>query len=188
MVFLKEEEVEPLCELDIKALKDKFEKLAGDGKTHLAFLPSFTQMAWHFARDKYVAKVMTGRDVVNRGAKTKDGKAWLYWDHDLREQKLKLLRVVTNSEDGFEKQKADVKALLLAALEEANDWQLPKVLVWNPPRAVTDAAIDLWYRPRASVQITLDERHDGSIPSLRWKEGKDLSGVVWEESEYFEWC
>lgn len=187
-MLLKEEDVEPLCELDIKALKVKFEKLATDGKTHMAFLPSFTQMAWHFARDKYVAKIMTDRDVVNRGAKVEDGKTWLYWDHDLREKKLKILRIVTNSEDGVEKSKADIKALLLAALKEAKDWDLPKVLVWSPSPEVDLAAVELWKDTDHKVHVHLDERDDGSIPSLRWKGGKDMKDVVWEENEYFEWC
>jgi hypothetical protein len=34
----------------------------------------------------------------------------------------------------------------------------------------------------------LEERDDGSIPSLRWREGRPVDNVVWELNEYYAWC
>jgi GNAT superfamily N-acetyltransferase len=188
--LLAESDVAALCERDIEALTQKFEDLAKekDGKTHITFLPSFAQCSWHFARDAYVAKVMHKREVQNRGAVTPDGASWLYWDHDVREKKLKIQRIVMQGSDTPEKRAADVRALLVAALAEASDWGLPKVLVWSPGREVSAAATDIWRNGGEKLQVTFDERQDGSIPSLRWKSGKDIGEVVWEDNEYFSWC
>jgi hypothetical protein len=190
VVMLGEAEVEGLCERDVEGLEEEFKGLAekGDGKTHVAFLPDFRQIAWHFARDTYVAQVMRGREVVHRGARTADGAAWVYWDHDLRENKLKVLRIVTRKEDTAEKRRADVKALLLAALAEARDWDLPKVLVWAPDADVSVVATELWQELGPKLHVTFEEREDGSIPSLRWKDGKSLDDVVWHHNEYYAWC
>ncbi|KAG7293617.1 hypothetical protein NEMBOFW57_003671 [Staphylotrichum longicolle] len=188
--LLKSEDVPQLCERDVAAVKARFQRYAesGDGKTHVAFLPTAEQLAWHFARDKYVCQTLLGREVVYRGAKTADGNAWIYWDHDLREKKLKVLRIVTGEGDGEEKRRGDVRALVLAALVEAKDWGLHKVLVWEPSVDVAAVATDLWRDLGPGLEVVFDEREDGSIPSLRWKQGKSLDAVVWEDDEYYAWC
>ncbi|EAQ93802.1 hypothetical protein CHGG_02037 [Chaetomium globosum CBS 148.51] len=190
VVLLTADGVATLCEQDVEAIKRRFQRLAasGDGKTHVAFLPTAEQMAWHFTRDGYVCKTLLGREVVHRGAKTEDGASWIYWDHDLREKKLKVLRVVTREEDGGEKQRGDVKKLLMAALAEAREWGLPKVLVWNPTTKVAEVTTGIWKDLGPKVQVTFEEREDGSIPSLRWKGDKGLEEVVWESNEYYAWC
>jgi hypothetical protein len=192
VTLLTGEEVAPLCETDVATVRARFEQLAassgGDGKTRIAFLPTAEQVAWHFTRDAYVCKTLLGREVVHRGAKTDNGAAWIYWDHDLREKKLKVLRIVTREGDELEKQRGDVKKLLLAALAEAREWGLLKVLVWNPPAEVADVTTEIWRELGPKVHVSFEEREDGSIPSLRWRGGKGLEDVVWEINEYYAWC
>ncbi|KAH6853204.1 hypothetical protein B0I37DRAFT_1966 [Chaetomium sp. MPI-CAGE-AT-0009] len=189
-VLLTAADVAPLCERDVEVVRERFRRLAesGDGKIHVTFLPTAEQMAWHFTRDAYVCKTLCGREVVHRGAKTEDGASWIYWDHDLRDKKLKVLRIVTREGDGPEKQREDVKKLLLAALAEAREWALPRVLVWDPNTEVAETATGIWRELGPKLQVTFEEREDGSIPSLRWKGGKGLEGVVWESNEYYAWC
>ncbi|KAK4154700.1 hypothetical protein C8A00DRAFT_42576 [Chaetomidium leptoderma] len=191
VALLTAEQVAPLCEKDVAAVREAFGRHhaqdAGN-KTRVAFLPTAEQLAWHFARDSYVCQTMLGREVVHRGAATADGAAWIYWDHDLREKKLKVLRIVTRGGDGVEKRRGDVGKLLRAALGEAKEWGLPKVLVWSPAVEVTAAATELWRELGPKVQVAFEEREDGSIPSLRWRGGKALDDVVWECNEYYAWC
>ncbi|KAL2127207.1 hypothetical protein VTI74DRAFT_11108 [Chaetomium olivicolor] len=190
VMLLRDGEIPALCERDVAAVKEQFRRLAEaeDGKTHVTFLPTTEQLTWHFARDAYVCKTLRDREVVNRGAKTVDGASWIYWDHDLREKKLKILRIVIRQEDSAVKKTEDVKMLLVAALKEAKDWKLAKVLVWNPGKDISVVATELWHDLGPEVQVVFDEREDGSIPSLRWKGGKELEDVVWECNEYFAWC
>ncbi|KAK1749655.1 hypothetical protein QBC47DRAFT_131327 [Echria macrotheca] len=189
--LLSDEDVPELCVRDCERLQSRLERLAssddsGDSsKKYVAFLPDYTQVSWHFTRASYVARVMReGREIENRGARTADGESWLYWDHDLRENKLKILRVVVGEKDGV----AAVKALLRAAVKEAQDWGLPKVLVWAPGEETGLAALELWREGGGKLGVVLDEREDGSIPSLRWKADEDVKNVVWEANEYYAWC
>ncbi|OHF03539.1 hypothetical protein CORC01_01258 [Colletotrichum orchidophilum] len=176
--YLEETEVTAYCDKDVDLLKKKLASLPEDGKTHVAFAPSGEQMLWHFTRDGFMAKELAGREVAHRGAATVDGKAWVYWDHDFREKKLKVLRVAGDPE-------ADVTALLQTAVIEAAQWGLAKVLVWNPDEGVSASAKRVSDRTEGAVRVVFDERLDGSIPSLRWKgEGE----VVWEDNEYYAWC
>ncbi|KAI9151552.1 Lysine acetyltransferase [Paramyrothecium foliicola] len=188
--LLTGDQVSALCDKDISALEKKFETLAElkDGNTHIAFVPSFTQCSWHFARDAYVARVVLQREPQYSGAATADGASWLYWDHDVREKKLKILRIVLTETDSPEKQTADARALLEAALREASDWGIPTVLVWDPNHHVTTATTDIWRESGPKLHLVFDERESGSIPSLRWRNGQEISNLKWEANEYYAWC
>ncbi|KAL2192639.1 hypothetical protein P885DRAFT_47162 [Corynascus similis CBS 632.67] len=196
--LLTADEVAPLCERDVAAFRARFAHLArsesvgegGGARTHVAFLPTPEQVAWHFARDKYVCQVLLGREVVHRGAKTDDGNGWIYWDHDLREKKLKILRIVTRDEEegSAETRRGTVKKLVLAALAEAREWGLPKVLIWAPSEEIAAIATEIWRELGPKMHLVFEEREDGSIPSLRWKDRKAVDKVVWESNEYYAWC
>jgi hypothetical protein len=188
-VLLRDGDVPALCERDVDALRRRFAEPAPSGETtRFTFLPTPEQLAWHFARDRYVCQTLMGREVVYRGARTEDGASWILWDHDLREKKLKVLRIVADDTKGEEKRKGDVELLVRAALAEAADWGLHKVLVWEPSVDLAGVATKLWRELGPALQVTFDEREDGSIPSLRWKGGKSLDGVAWEDDEYYAWC
>lgn len=187
--LLTESDVEALCDRDVESMKLKFQRLAEskDGKTHVTFLPSFVQCSWHFARDAYVLKTLRGRKVQHRGAQTSDGGSWLYWDHDVREDKLKIQRIVL-AEGQYEKRVADVKALLEAALTEASAWGLVKVGIWSPSSETCTAATNLWRELGPKMHLVFEERESESIPSLRWKGGNSPGEIVWVDNEYFSWC
>ena len=187
--LIGEDEAAALCEKDVAAVKARLgRERDGAATTRIAFLPTPEQLRWHFARDRYMCHRLLGREVVHRGARTADGAAWILWDHDLREKKIKVLRIVTGEADGEEKRRRDVRALLLAALAEARDWDLQKVLVWAPSAEQTAAVGEIWRELGPRVHVALEEREDGSIPSLRWRGDKALDGVVWEDNEYYAWC
>ncbi|KAH8885768.1 hypothetical protein GQ53DRAFT_751106 [Thozetella sp. PMI_491] len=197
--YLTLDELQPLCEADEKALRTHFETFQADGKTHIAFLPTFAQMSWQLARSEFMATKLFGEEVevVNRGAAiTGDGgagppKAWIYWDHDWRDRKLKVLRIVIAgyAPDDINGRADAIRVLLEAALAEASSWGLSKVMMWNPDehtkwgcKAVGNAHEDV-------VKVVFEVGLDASIPSLRWKGGKrDARRTVWEENYYYCWC
>ncbi|KAK4466872.1 hypothetical protein QBC42DRAFT_258205 [Cladorrhinum samala] len=204
----EEKEIERLCEVDVANLRRRFEEKlskSGDlkGKKYVAFLPDWKQISWHFARDEYGAKVMkTGREIKHRGARSVSptpgtgGNSWVLWDHDLRENKLKILRIVVDEDvKGEQEREVVARGLLLAALREGKDWGLKKVMVWTPSETVSRAAVGIWREMserfdggNMKVRLVLEEREDGSIPSLRWRGGESIENVVWEENEYYAWC
>ncbi|TPX13932.1 uncharacterized protein E0L32_005632 [Thyridium curvatum] len=186
--YLSKDELPALCERDVADLKERLAGLPDDGKTHIAFSPTWSQVAWHFAREEFMARAMFSRAIERRGAATEDGRSWAIWDHDFREKKLKVQRIVTTRPESEERRVEDVAALLQAAVAEAAAWDLPKVLLWNPDEAFTLGAKGVGNAMEGSVKVIFDERLDGSIPCFRWKGGKDTSATVWEDNYYYCWC
>lgn len=186
---ITKEDLPPLCERDEADMKARLSGLPSDGKTHVAFAPSLEQIEWQLARESFMVGVMhPGRQIERRGAMTEDGESWILWDHDWREQKLKILRIVTPEPTTPEKRATDASVLLQAAMEEAAAWGLPRVLIWNPDEAINVAVKAVANRHEGIVTAVFDERLDGSIPSLRWKGGEGTENVIWEDNLYYAWC
>ncbi|KAK4192481.1 lysine acetyltransferase [Podospora australis] len=189
------EDLPGLCELDQLHVRARFEALTADSKTHITFLPTSAQIAWQLARSQYDADKMLGKSITSKGAITTSGSSWIYWAHDWRAKRLRILRIVQGikGNNSAEQRVGDVRVLLEAALAEASAWGLPKVVVWNPDGMVTLSCKTLGnYHPQ-SVKITFDERMDGCVPSMRWRypvdaEGKDApsKGIEWEDN--FGYC
>lgn len=193
--YLTLDDLPALCDLDVAAVKARFIKLAADHtKTHVAFAPDHAQISWQLARESFVTKRMFDRDVRNRGAITHCGRSWVYWEHDWREKKLKILRFVlldtcpeTGEAVSAEHKAWDVLELLQAAVAEAAAWGLKKVLLWNPDAVTTRGVKGFHDYHEKEVDVIFDERKDISIPSLRWKGGRSTANTVWEDNYYYAW-
>ncbi|GAB1311657.1 Lysine acetyltransferase [Madurella fahalii] len=207
---LQPDDLRDLCELDELYLNTRFDSLLpADKKVHVAFLPTHASISWHLARSAFDARKLfpadrAGPAPLNAGAITASGRAWIYWAHDWRAERLRVLRIARAAvADGLgaaeeeEERLRDVGALLEAALAEAARCGLAKgVVVWNPDEAVTlgcKAVGNAFAGSGAArgegveVKVVFNERLDGGIPSLRWKGGKG-EAVVWEEHYGYCWC
>ena len=178
--FLSREDIAPLCDKDIAKLTARFEEFPGDdGRTRVAFLPTFKQIDWQFERNAFVARKLRHREPENYGAVTADGSSWIYWVHEVGKDTLGVLRIVANGP-------AAVADLLRAALVEAKDWGFERVVVWNPEGDVEDAVRTMGTEDEKVVKIRFEAR-EGRLPCLRWK-GGDHVDVVWEDNYYYAWC
>lgn len=186
--YLQEEELNDLCEVDEMQLSAEFDQMPADGSTHIAFLPSYAQISWQLARSEFVARTLFEKTPTYKGAITNDAQSWLYWGHDWREKKLKILRIVHGLSTTVEQRIRNTKSLLEAALVEADTWGLPRVLVWNPDEVITRGCKAVGNAYVDDVKIVFDERADASIPSLRWSKGKDVGDTVWESNFSYCWC
>jgi len=184
---LKIDDLPGLCDRDVQDLKARLAAVPASKKTMLAFAPTYAQVAWQLAREEFMTQLIHGRSVEIRGAATADGAAWIIWDHDWREQKLKVLRIATPRPISDDDRAAAVTALLQAAIEEASAWGLRKVLVWNPDETVTLGVKGVGNAHEDVVKVVFDERLDGSIPSLRWKDARSIT-TDWVANEYYAWC
>jgi GNAT superfamily N-acetyltransferase len=186
--YLQLEQLPDLCEVDELNLSARFDALRADGKTHVAFLPSYAQISWHLKGTEFMAGKLLGRTPANKGAIADNGRSWVYWVHDWREKKLKVMRVVMVLDSTPEQRVADIRVLLEAALVEASAWGLSSVLIWNPDDEMIRGCKAAGNAHPEDVKIVFDERTEGSIPSLRWAEGKDARNTVWEDNFYYCWC
>ncbi|KAK4155313.1 lysine acetyltransferase [Chaetomidium leptoderma] len=200
-----------LCKMDELDLTKSFDSLPADTKTHVAFLPTHPQISWHLARAEFdagkifppntttTAATANPQRTLTKGAITlpTDGsKSWTYWSHDWRNKRLRVLRIVvrpeassTDTPTTTEQQRVgDVAALLEAAVAEARRWGLGRVVVWNPDDEVRAGCKSVGNASPHGVKVVFEERVAGGVPSLRWKGGKGVRGVVWEENFGYCWC
>jgi hypothetical protein len=187
---LKNDELSRLCELDIANLKKRLQTIDTVENQHVAFEPSHAQLHWHFVREEFVSQKLFNRVPEIKGAITNDGQSWIYWDRNFGENKMNIQRVVHPEQaiDEAESAWGSAVALLEAAVAQAGEWNLKKVVVWNPDDFIAKAAEKLGIMYPQALAVRLEERTEGSIPSLRWKGDKSLENVIWDQNEYYGWC
>jgi GNAT superfamily N-acetyltransferase len=181
-------ELPVLCAKDVEALKRHFETLARDGKTHVAFSPSYAQIASQLGWEDLTAELLLQKHISTRGAVTVEGKSWIYWEHDFRKERLQILRIVTSAGDEPQQQVSDIAALLEAALLEATQWGIRHVIMWNPDELLTLGMKAVGNDHESVVSVIFDERLEKAIPQLRWKSGQDATDTVWEENFAYAYC
>jgi hypothetical protein len=191
-------EIRELCERDQQNLVEKFNNLPADGHTKVAFLPTFDLIDWQLARAEFdfgkqrlLSVASSGQNSVTliKGAITANGRAWTYWAHDWSEKRLRVLRIVRCPRNSTtEQQVDDISVLLEAAVAEASSHSLSRVVVWNPDEEITLGCKCVGNKHQEDVAVTFEERVDEAIPSLRWKGGKDVKGIIWEENDGYCWC
>jgi hypothetical protein len=185
---LRLDDLPSLCAKDTDAMVQSFRKIRDKEKTHIAFTPSYAQVAWHLARTEYMSKILLGVVPQFKGAITQSTNSWIYWDHDLRPCELTIIRIATIDRSNTEQVFSEVTQLLEAAVKEAAEWKLPKIGIWNPDTIVTAALKEVGERQNGTLDILFEDREDHAIPSLRWREDKSLDSVVWDSNEYYAWC
>ncbi|KAK4162001.1 lysine acetyltransferase [Cladorrhinum sp. PSN259] len=184
-----------LCEVDEMYFRACFASLTEtrDHKIHAAFLPNRAQIDWQLARSGFDAEKLVGKTNPIKGAITTSGRAWITWAHDWREKRLRVLRISLALEGtSSEWQRVeDARALLEAALAEAREWGFSKVVVWNPDSEVTLGCKSVGNKHPDEVKVVFDEKIDGSLPSLRWREARldrPRKRIEWEENQGFCLC
>jgi hypothetical protein len=157
---------------------------------HIAFEPSHSQAHWHFAREEFVSQKLFGRVPEIKGAITEHGQSWIYWDRNFGEKKMNVQRIVQPEQaiNDAESAMNSVMALLETAVAQAAEWELQKVVIWNPRDSIARAAEALGIKYPNALVVALAERTDGSIPSLRWNGDLNLEKVIWDQNEYYGWC
>lgn len=192
-------DVPSLCTEDIMVLKNSLVRPRPDLKPHVAFVPDYQTMEWHWAREEFMAPMLrrqlaaAGVKPDAKGAMTPDGKRWVIWNRDLSHRsQLFIIRAVNLSCSSDEDAEvAHLAQLLLAACAEAAAWGLAKVVLWNPD--------DLWLRaarraapPPPAAAIRLVDRDTDSICSLMMHgplaAGSSPDHVDWLANEKFAWC
>lgn len=208
---MKIAELAELCALDEQLVRKHVAQAASAGKTAVAILPDIEHFEWHHAREDFVGSELYGKQPEIKGAivGTEPGKrVWCTWarmwyNSDPKSAKgntLHILRLVVEDPEyddyaaASDERTAAVKesgvasataALLHAAQEEAEKWNMGEIDIWNPTSATLAAGRIL----DPSVQVV--HREKDSIASLRWYgAGSDdpVKGVEWVGNEKYCWC
>ena len=195
-----------LCYRDELLLRQTFANSSSkEAAVKVAFIPSQDTMAWHHAREEFVANEVLGKTPEVKGAMVsrQDGtRIWCIWTRsyakEMAESKLFILRMVvdgttapgtssspsvSNGEIIDESLAQGVAACLNAAQYEAYKWGLHSVDIWNPSSSILAGARKIW------PQAVIEHRDTESIPCLLWYDKNvAVDQVEWIANEKFGWC
>ena len=179
-------DMQRLCEVDTETLRCSMQEqdLPEGVDARFAFAPSYQHAHWHFAMAEYIAAIHLGKDRIPQVKGARAGDHWLYWTHNFRDHELLVLRVVSLDKTDQTATQAAMAALLRRAVLEAQQWGFHSVLAWEPSPDLLTAARAI----HGVKQVRLEDRDEGSIPSLRWSGDGANKTVLWEANEKFCWC
>ncbi|KAF3048009.1 hypothetical protein E8E12_006259 [Didymella heteroderae] len=181
---LSDKDVQDLCARDIVEFRANFRQVvAGVDEARLAVLPTADLVTYQHALSDYMGDLWHNEAPEKRGAAYKD-QAWLYWQHDFRGRCLYIQRVHNASGERGEGPEV-MTALLLAAFEEANEWNFTSVATWDISSDVRGALETL--AQASSLKTSVCEIHRTQRISLRWQNGKKKAENIAMSNETYAW-
>jgi len=199
------EDLEKLCQEDEVMVRRSMET-DSKGKTRMIIIPDVDHMRWHHGKEEFGGEKLFGKQPQIKGAMVGElgNRIWVIWTHrfynhpDLEssQNKLYILRLVIENQKTsprledpsydagkLELQAAQLKRVLEAAQNEAAEWKLRQVQLWDPSLLVQDL-ID-----RAGMEHRIVDREHESISSLLWfgENGIEGDSVEWVANEYYAW-
>lgn len=165
-------------------------------ETRVAPQPSYAQAQFFFESEnfswtKYASN--TRRPTI-KGAKSKSGHTWAYWQHDYPNDVVAVLRIGTTLEDTTSTLALQERAhVLQAAQEEAAASNLSKVVIWSPDEVTVRACRTRCEKTGHAIpNVAL--RSDYVLPCLRPRGGFEVHGTEWSTrvewvlNEKYSWC
>lgn len=192
---------EELLKSNLKAQPSRYEKM------WMAFVPEIQVIRWHIAREEFVVQDLYGNVPQVKGAIVEEPqgrRVWCIWTHALGNSKaenvLQVLRLVDECQgelgrdespvDHDETKPSDLRtyqiraiaSVLYAAKQEAYEWEMQGVQLWNPTSLTILAVQKL-----ESFAAVID-RETESIASLKWyNDQPGERAVEWIANEKFGW-
>lgn len=144
-------DIQALCHADEQAVRNS---MRARRKAGLMVLPDHDHMRWHHGKEEFVGPVVMGQKPMVKGAiiGTLGSRTWAIWTHRFYDSPsspssgntLYILRFVVEGEGVLRDEKMrvlyerQVKAVLEAALQEAEEWKLTNVQLWDPSLLVRE--------------------------------------------------
>lgn len=189
------DDIADLCALDTRLLRARLssaDSSGSPGKTRVALYPTRDAILWHLMREDFMTRhIFSDATPTARGALYGEAgkRVWALWTRGyyggLKNPEvgntLHILRLVIEDEDGSDDEflAEALEAIFSKAREEAAEWKVNVVEMWNPSTRVRDLV------DRAGVPHEFVEREKDSIASLMWYGEGDVEWVV---NEKFGWC
>ncbi|KAJ1959703.1 hypothetical protein IWQ62_004510 [Dispira parvispora] len=198
--WLTSNNVDELVQQDCRQLSDKVQALAlgtnpvtspSPGGRYLLILPNNATMEWHWLRAQFVGPALGYTQPERFGCKitaptgTLSVPSFILWIHDFVTKELHVLRTHWNHEH-------DQKLLLTAAVEEARQCGLGKVIVWkvdHPSLFVSEGPRIIPEELPVEWKVKEVERID-SLPAVAWfasEEHQSEGPLTWLCNDRYGW-
>ncbi|CAO1601615.1 hypothetical protein XANCAGTX0491_005268 [Xanthoria calcicola] len=195
--FIVEEDLDQLCK-DDEAMIRRAMTSSSSSQMRMMIVPDLDRMLWHHRKEEFTCDKLFGKQPRFKGAVTGEpnDRIWIVWTHryyehphnNPQDNTLYILRIVIENQRADLEQRTrqveQMRAILRAAQDEAVEWDLRFVKLWDPGYLLQDI-VERTEIPHRSV-----EREDESIASLMWfgeGSGKD-DMVEWLGNEKYAWC
>ena len=191
-----------LCEEDEAMIRKELTSISSNGKTRMMLVPDLDHMLWHHKKEEFVCDKLFGKQPEIKGATVGQpgNRMWAIWTHRFygdpestsSENTLYVLRLVienqgtasaTDAEHG-DSQVEQMKAVVQNAQVEAAEWNLHRVMLWDPTPLVLKLV------ERTAIPHRRIERDHEGIASLLWYgEGSgNEDKLEWLGNEKYGWC
>jgi GNAT superfamily N-acetyltransferase len=185
-------DIPDLCTLDENYIRRDLAN-AKDGKTHVALVPDHDTMQWHHLREDFLTSKIFAKSPKTKGAIAGElgNRIWAIWTRSFygplvpeSGNVLHILRLVLEDDTASDENAAKLKSILQIAQEEALDWKLDDVEIWNPTPVVKSLI------QKTGLKHKEEDRQQESIASLMWYgEGSGkMDEIEWVGNEKFGWC
>ncbi|CAF9932404.1 hypothetical protein IMSHALPRED_008883 [Imshaugia aleurites] len=195
-------DLERLCEQDEAMIRKELTSASSNGKARMMLVPDLDHMLWHHKKEEFVCEKLFGKQPRIKGSIVGQpgNRMWAIWTHRFygdpestsSENTLYILRLVienqaTISTSGVEHcgvQVEQMRAVLQAAQDEADQWRLHRVMMWDPTPLVLQLV------QRTGIHHRRIEREHEGIASLLWYgEGSGKEDTLdWLGNEKYGWC
>lgn len=207
--LLAESDLPGICKRDEVMVRAAMGTPVSGAQKRLTILPDVDHMLWHIRKEDFATEYLFGKIPQAKGAIVghTGSQIWAIWTHryyDHPDAKspdnvLYILRLVverdtsantcsSTGESRIDDQLHDeqigyLEAVLQAAQNEAAEWQLNHVKLWEPSPWVRDAIAQL------NLGHSIVERQDESIASGMWyDELGEGPPPTWVNNEHYAWC
>ncbi|KAM0335181.1 hypothetical protein ACHAQA_000222 [Verticillium albo-atrum] len=210
---LVQSDLSDLCKRDEALVKTALAALSVDGsprRKRVTVVPDLDHMLWHIAKEGFATNNLFGKIPEAKGAiaGSPGRQVWVIWTHRYYDRPdapcsnnvLYILRVVVEGDKSAnstgvvdedmvkgcldDDQAESLEAVLHAAQNEAAEWHLDQVQLWEP---------SLWVRntiAKSNIIHSTVDRTEKSIASIQWNEVAACDGLppLWVNNEHFAWC
>ena len=172
-------DLQRLCEEDEAMIRKELTSISSNGKTRMMLVPDLDHMLWHHKKEEFVCDKLFGKQPEIKGVTVGQpgNRVWAIWTHRFygdpessSENTLYVLRLVienqgtasaTDAEHG-DSQVEQMRAVVQTAQVEAAEWNLHRVMLWDPTPLVLKLV------ERTAIPHRRIERDHEGIASLLW--------------------
>ncbi|KAH7074391.1 hypothetical protein BKA63DRAFT_312776, partial [Paraphoma chrysanthemicola] len=200
-----------LCKRDEALIRKEMSIPFPEIKMRISIVPDIDHMGWHLGKEGFACKNLFGKTPQAKGAiaGSPGNQIWALWTHRYYDHPdgentsnvLYILRLVMERDEAvtypppnhiaahlgvdYDQQKTLLKAVLQAARNEAAEWKLDMIKLWDPSPLVRAMLAEM------ELQYNIVERTETSIASGMWYDERGSvseEAPKWLHNEHYAWC